>query len=64
MESFWGLLKNEVVHLRRFKTRAEAFQPITEYIGYFTNNNAYRLGWAAYHRPLHLNASYTKRLTA
>ena len=35
MESFWGLLKNELVHHRRFKTRAEAIQAITEYIEIF-----------------------------
>ena len=35
MESFWGLLKNELVHHRHFKTRAEAIQTITEYIEIF-----------------------------
>jgi len=35
MESFWGLLKNELVHHRRFKTRAEAVDAITEYIEIF-----------------------------
>jgi len=35
MESFWGLLKNELVRHRRFKTRAEAIQAITEYIEIF-----------------------------
>ena len=35
MESFWGLLKNELIHHRRFKTRAEAIQAITEYIEIF-----------------------------
>ena len=35
MESFWGLLKNELVHHRKFKTRAEATQAITEYIEIF-----------------------------
>jgi transposase InsO family protein len=28
----WGLLKNEWVHQRRFKTHTEAIQAITEYI--------------------------------
>ena len=32
MESFWGLLKNELVHHRRYQTRREAVQDITEYI--------------------------------
>lgn len=32
MESFWGSLKNELVHHRRFTTRTQARQEITEYI--------------------------------
>lgn len=32
MESFWGLLKSELAHHRRFKTRTEAIEAITEYI--------------------------------
>ena len=35
MESFWGLLKNELVHHRHFKTSAEVIQTITEYIEIF-----------------------------
>lgn len=37
MESFWGSLKNELVHDHRFTTRAEARQAITEYIEIFYN---------------------------
>jgi putative transposase len=37
MESFWGSLKNELVHHRQFKTRAEARQVVTEYIEIFYN---------------------------
>ena len=37
MESFWGSLKNELVHHRRFTIRAEARQAITEYIEIFYN---------------------------
>jgi putative transposase len=37
MESFWGTLKNELVHHRQFKTRQEAIQEITEYIEVFYN---------------------------
>jgi putative transposase len=29
MESFWGTLKNELVHHLRYKTRDEAIQEIT-----------------------------------
>ena len=32
MESFWGLLKNELVHHRRFVSREQARQEITKYI--------------------------------
>src|ERR1035437_10258843 len=37
MESFWGLLKNELVHHRRFVSREQAKQEITEYIKIFYN---------------------------
>ena len=37
MESFWGSLKNELVHHRRFATRTQARQEITEYIEIFYN---------------------------
>ena len=37
MESFWGTLKNELVHHRRYKTREEAIREITEYIEVFYN---------------------------
>ena len=28
MESFWGTLKNELIHHRRYRTRAQAIQEI------------------------------------
>jgi transposase InsO family protein len=37
MESFWGSLKNELVHHRRYETRAEADASIREYIEIFYN---------------------------
>jgi putative transposase len=37
MESFWGTLKVELVHQRRYETRARAMQEITEYIEIFYN---------------------------
>jgi len=37
MESFWGTLKNELVHHRRYETRAQAMREITEYIEIFYN---------------------------
>jgi putative transposase len=37
MESFWGTLKQELVHHRRYRDRQEAIQDITEYIEIFYN---------------------------
>jgi putative transposase len=37
MESFWGTLKNELVHHRRYETREQAIREITEYIEIFYN---------------------------
>ena len=35
VESFWGTLKQELVHHRRYRTRQEAIEDITEYIEIF-----------------------------
>ncbi len=37
MESFWGTLKNELIHHRRYKTREEVIREITEFIEVFYN---------------------------
>lgn len=37
MESFWGLLKNELIHHRHFRTVEEARGAISEYIEIFYN---------------------------
>jgi len=37
MESFWGTLKQELIHHRRYRTRLEAIWDITEYIEIFYN---------------------------
>jgi len=37
MESFWGTLKQELVHHHRYRTRLEAIRDITEYIEIFYN---------------------------
>jgi len=55
MESFWGTLKNELVHHARYRTRAEAIDEIAEYIEIFYNRQRRqkRLGFmspAAYER--------------
>jgi putative transposase len=37
MESFWGTLKQELIHQRHYRSRAEAIEDITEYIEIFYN---------------------------
>jgi len=64
MESFWGTLKQELVHHRRYRSRQEAIQDITEYIEIFYNRQRRqkRLGYlspAAYEKQF-----YEKRIAA
>ena len=49
MESFWGSLKNELVHHQRYATRSEAKASIREYIEIFYNRQRRhsRLGYLA-----------------
>jgi len=44
MESFWGTLKQELVHHRRYRNRLEAIRDITEYIEIFYNRQR-RQAW-------------------
>lgn len=45
MESFWGSLKNELVHPRRYATRAEAETSVQEYIIFYNRQRRHsRLG--------------------
>ena len=37
MESFWGTLKQELIHHRHYRSRREAMEDITEYIEVFYN---------------------------
>jgi len=58
MESFWGTLKQELVHHRRYRTRQEAISEITEYIEIFYNRQRRqaRLGYlspAVYEQRYH-----------
>jgi transposase InsO family protein len=58
MESFWGKLKNELVHHRRYKTREQAIREITEHIEVFYNRQRRqkRLGYlspAVYERQFY-----------
>jgi len=59
MESFWGTLKQELVHHRRYRTRQEAIQDITEYIEVFYNRQRRqaRLGFLS-------PAAYTQKFYA
>ena len=64
MESFWGTLKNELVHHRHYRTRDDAAQEIAEYIEVFYNRQRRqkRLGYlspAVYGRLFH-----TQRIAA
>jgi len=49
VESFWGTLKNELVHHRRYETRSEAAREIAEYIDIFYNRQRRqaRLGYVS-----------------
>ena len=60
MESFWGSLKNELVHHQSFETREQARREITEYIEIFYNRirKQERLGYlspAAFSQQHHAN---------
>jgi putative transposase len=44
MESFWGTLKQELVHHHRYRTRREAIRDITEYIEIFYNRQRLQAG--------------------
>ena len=57
MESFWGTLKTELVHHRRFSTREQAQREITEYIEIFYNRirKQARLGYLS---PAAFNQKY------
>jgi len=59
MESFWGTLKNELVHHRNYKTRQEAIRELSEYIEIFYNRQRRqaRLGYlspAAYEKNYYM----------
>lgn len=63
MESFWGSLKNELVHHCRYATRAEAQASIREYIEIFYNRQRRhsRLGYLA---PAVFAQNFNKRSAA
>jgi transposase InsO family protein len=59
MESFWGTLKQELVHHRHYISRREAIQDVTEYIEIFYNRQRLqaKLGFLS-------PATYAKRFYA
>ncbi len=59
MESFWGTLKQELVHHRHYRSRWEAMEDITEYIEIFYNRQRLqaRLGYLS-------PAAYTQKYYA
>jgi transposase InsO family protein len=59
MESFWGTLKQELVHHRHYRSRWEAMEDITEYIEIFYNRQRLqaRLGYLS-------PATYTQKYYA
>jgi len=64
MESFWGTLKQELVHHRKYKTRQEAMREISEYIEVFYNRQRRqaRLGYVS---PVaYLKKIYEQRMAA
>jgi len=61
IESFWGALKNELVHHRRYATRAEAVREISEYIEIFYNRQR-RQGRLGYLSPAAYAQKYYKKL--
>lgn len=63
IESFWGTLKNELVHQQRYATRAEAIASIREYIEIFYNRlrRHSRLGYLA---PAVFAKKFSKQVVA
>ena len=63
MERFWGTLKNELIHHRRYATRQEAIREINAYIEIFYNRQRRqkRLGYLS---PAAYERRYYKKLRA
>ena len=63
MESFWGMLKQELIYHSHFKTRQEARQAITEYIEIFYNRQRLQAG-LGFLSPAVYAKKYYEELTA
>jgi putative transposase len=63
MESFWGLLKTELVHHRKYRTRQEAIREIAEHIEVFYNRQR-KQAQLGYLSPAAYERQFYKRLIA
>ncbi len=63
MESFWGILKQELVHHRHYRTRREAVAEIREYIEIFYNRQRLQAG-LGYLSPVAFIQKYYQGLIA
>jgi putative transposase len=63
MESFWGIIKQELIHHRHYRTRREAMAEIREYVEVFYNRQRLqaRLGYLS---PAAYAQQYYSRLIA
>jgi putative transposase len=64
MESFWGMLKQELVYHVHFRTRQEAKQAITEYIEIFYNRQRIQAGLGYLSPAIFLQSYYAGLLAA
>jgi putative transposase len=63
MESFWGILKQELINHRHYRTRREAIEDITEYIEVFYNRQR-RQAKLGYLSPVAYTQKYYAGLVA
>ena len=64
MESFWGILKQELVHHRHYHTRQEAIAEITEYIEIFYNRQRLQAGLGYLSPAAYIRKYYSGLLAA
>jgi transposase InsO family protein len=64
MESFWGILKQELIHHRRYRSRREAMEDITEYIEIFYNRQRLQAGLGYLSPVAYIQKYYTALLAA
>ena len=64
MESFWGTLKQELVYHRRYQSRQETIQDITEYIEIFYNRQRRQAGLGFLAPVVYKQKFYAGRLAA